>query len=690
MKHFGLRILALVATLAAAAFPLSGCGAQRSEESSSAPESAVAVHSGEAGLCGSYQEDDYQTEIPEAAVKIILSGETARVEGNGASVSGGVVTVRDAGAYLVSGTLGDGQIVVEAAKGDTVRLILQNASITNSTGAAIDVKQCDKLILTLAGGSENLLADGESYTLSAGEDEPDAALFSKEDLTINGGGSLCVSANHRNGIASKDDLVILGGTISVTAVNDALRGRDSVSILGGSLTLTAGNDGIKSNNDEESDKGWIAIDGGAFTIDAGHDGIQAETALTVGDGVFTITTGGGSVNTSAGDARPEGFGAKHPAGHREGLSDGRTSPDGAAFGEQGAAPPEPPEEMPQASGDMSGNPMPRPPAVHDAESSEEDSSESFKGFKSGTALTVRGGSFTLDCLDDAFHSNGSLTVEDGYFTIATDDDGFHADQTTTINQGTIEILRCYEGIEGGDVVINGGEIRLTARDDGVNSAGGSDGTQSFDRFSRTGGSNITVNGGLLVVSASGDGLDANGEIIQTGGTVLSNGPVSGGDGALDYDGGYRISGGILAAAGSAGMAQSVSDNSEQPALFVKFTSVQQAGTAISLSDAQGGMLLSFAPAKAFETIVLSAPELTIGESYTLSANPEGSGGADGLSDSTAAPGDALCTVTLSSASTAINSDGSAAGTGGMGRGGEPGRMTREPGTREKNSESSAA
>lgn len=168
---------------------------------------------------------------------------------------------------------------------------MNGVSIACSDSAALYAKQAGKTILTLSDGTENTFTDGEAYTYaSAAEDEPDAAVFCKDDLTINGGGTLIVNGRYRNGIASKDNLVVTGGDIRITAAHDALRGRDSLAVSSGTFTIDAGADGVKSNNDEDTEKGWISLDGGVFAITAGNDGIQAETVLQINGGDYTIHT----------------------------------------------------------------------------------------------------------------------------------------------------------------------------------------------------------------------------------------------------------------------------------------------------------------------------------------------------------------------------------------------------------------
>lgn len=495
------------------------------------------------------------------ATKITLSGTTAEVNGSGAQAEGGIVTISAAGVYVLTGTLTAGQIYINAAKTDAVRLVLNGADITAAKNAAIYCAQADKLIVTLEQGTQNTITDAKTYTYAdTAAEEPDAAFFSNNDLTLNGSGTLTVNASFKNGIGTKDDLVIAGGRYEITAENDGLRGRDSIGILDGVLRITAGSDGIQSNNDEDASKGWIALEGGTYTITAAHDGIQAETTLSVSGGTYTMQTGGGNTTKPASST----------------------------------------------------------------------TSDSYKGIKAGSSVVIDGGAFTMDCADDAVHSNGNIYIGGGEFTIKTGDDGAHADADLTIADGKIKIETSYEGLEGMTINLAGGAIDLLATDDGINSAGGSDssaeggengaeGRFGKDQFAASDNCIINITGGEIKINASGDGIDANGNVTMSGGTVLVSGPTNGGNGALDYVGTFILSGGVLVAAGSTGMAQSPSTNSTQASLMLYYSTVQKAGTSVELSDSSGKTLISFTPEKDYQCVVLSAPEMKHGETYTVSS-----------------------------------------------------------------------
>jgi len=257
---------------------------------------------------------DSSWDITEDTV-ISLDGTAATVRGEGAKVSGGTVTITQAGTYVLMGTLTKGQILIDAPKNDLVRIVLNGVNITADKNAAIYAASADKLLIILADGTKNTITDVGSYVYADTEKgEPDAAIFSKCDLTINGTGTLIVNGNFKNGIKTKDDLIIISGTFIINATNNGLHGKDSVTIVDGKFDIKAGNDGIQSSNNEDDTKGWVDIKSGVYNITSAFDGIQAETDLTISSGAFNIITGGGSAKAPirtdsgmGGGMRPGGF-----------------------------------------------------------------------------------------------------------------------------------------------------------------------------------------------------------------------------------------------------------------------------------------------------------------------------------------------------------------------------------------------
>ena len=218
----------------------------------------------------SHAETDDGTYDTTGAVAITLADGSSTVTGTGATVDGETVTISAPGTYLLTGSLSDGQIVVDSAAKGKVRLVLDGVTVTNSSGPAVAISAADEAVVILAEGSTNALTDGSGYDTSA-QDAPNAALFSMADLTIAGSGALTVTGNTNDGIGSKDGLVILSGDLTVTAQDDGLRGKDYVIIAGGTTTVTAQSDAVKSDNETDDTVGYVAISDGSLTVTAGDD-----------------------------------------------------------------------------------------------------------------------------------------------------------------------------------------------------------------------------------------------------------------------------------------------------------------------------------------------------------------------------------------------------------------------------------
>lgn len=506
-----------------------------------------------------------------ADTKISFDGSSVNITGENAKADGSVVTITGAGVYELSGS-GDGQVVIEAGKDDKVTLILNGLDLTCSTSAPIYCINADTLTVELADGSQNILTDGENYTLESGEDEPDAALFSKDDTVITGGGSLAVTANYKDGIKCKDTLEITGGNITVNSVDDGITGKDSLVISGGSITVKSGGDGLKSTEADDAQLGYITLDGGTFNIDAEGDAVQAQTLLTVNGGEYTIVTGGGSAGVQHSDS-----------GNFGGGRFDRFSADGNS------------------------------PFDFDTMTDDSGSSTSNKAFKADTSITVNNGIFSIDSADDAFHS-ADVTVNAGEISISTGDDAFHADNKLTVSGGNIDIPSCYEGLEGMTIDITGGTVALTALDDGLNAAGG-DNAGAWG-FNPEGSDDyyINITDGDITVNASGDGIDSNGSVAMSGGRVIVYGPTNSGNGALDYQMSFDLKGGTLIALGAVGMAQTPSESS-QPCYSLN--SDVAANTEISVKDSSGNKVLSTVTPKNCQSIIISSPELKAGTEYTV-------------------------------------------------------------------------
>lgn len=626
------RILALCVGIAMLA---AGCGngaADSGETETTAGESSLHASKSTVTLTeGKYSEEKLDDTWDEKeAVEILCEGKTAVAEGEGVRTEDGIVTINQEGTYVLTGTLDDGQLIIDVENKGDVKLIFNGISLTSTSTAPVYIKE-GNVVVTLAPDTENTVTDGKEYLYEEGEDEPKAAIFAKDDLTFNGTGSLTVNGNYNNGIQCKDDLKFVTGTYHIIAANNGIVGKDSVSVKNGNFTIEAGNDGIKSTNIDETDKGYILIEGGAFTITAGADGIQAETLLRINNGEFDIVTGGGSQEAVQHAETPGGAGGGQMPSGGIGQSGGgaRTMPqDGEGKGtppdvNQGEAPQKPEgEDVPQMpeGEDISQTPQDREKMQQPEDTGDTTETASAKGLKSYVDLIIAGGTSTLDVCDDGVHSNQDVTIEGGTLSITTGDDGVHADKKLTVNKGTVDVQKSYEGLEGFEIEINGGDIKVIASDDGINAAGDSDSAAEPEQM-RGGmadedqGALLTINGGDTYVNASGDGLDANGDIYINGGNVTVHGPVSGGDGTLDFASECKITGGTFLADGSLGMIQNPSDTSTQPVIVRSLTHVAEAGTEVTLTDQNGNVLAQYTTEKEAQWFAISTAELKQEETY---------------------------------------------------------------------------
>lgn len=489
------------------------------------------------------------------ALNIELSDSGVKTTASGVAVDGSTITIAKEGTYLVTGSLSDGQIIVAAGSKDKVQIVLDNASINKNGGAAIQIKSADKVFITTKENTENTLSSKGDFGVTS--DNVDGAIFSKANIVLNGFGTLNVNSETAHGVVTKDNLKIANGNYNITSAKQGLSGKDSVRIAGGNITVNSGTDSLHSENADDTAKGYVYIAGGNLNLTSGTDAIDASGTMNIKGGNITVISGGGS-------------------------------------------------------------------------GKKQNSTESYKGLKADGTITVSGGTFNLNCLDDAIHGAMDVNINGGAFEISTSDDAVHSDQNINISNGTVNAPKCYEGLEGQTITISGGDIKVVTSDDGLNAAGGNDGSgmgggmkpDQFGGFGHGGGmmdtdsnAGITISGGKLVVVAEGDGIDSNGNITITGGETYVSGPTNGGNGSLDYGMNATISGGIFIAAGSNGMAQSFSNTSTQGVIMTNANG--SAGDEISIADGSGKTLAQFTAEKNYQVIVISAPGMDVGNTYTL-------------------------------------------------------------------------
>lgn len=382
-----------------------------------------------------------------SATNIALSGQGATVSGEGAAVEGATVTISAAGTYAVTGELTAGSLVVNAGDQDKVQIVLSGASIRNEAGPALNIQQADKVFVTLADGTQNTLADGASYELVEGEDEPNAALYSKADLTINGTGALSVEGNYRHGVNSKDDLVVTGGAITVVAKEDGLRGKDCVKVADGSFAITAGGDGVKSSNDEDPTRGFVSIDGGTFTVTGCEEGIEAQEVI-VNNGELNITASDDGINAAVAerDSNDATIDASGDAGSTVGQDDHAGDQGGEGQGDGG-----------QGADAQNGRGGQRPELPEGVEPGQMPDGEQGGGFgardgRGGAGgpmganasedclIQINGGVVTINAGGDAVDSNGYVEVTGGELVGASSGAGDSAldyEYGATVTGGTV-------------------------------------------------------------------------------------------------------------------------------------------------------------------------------------------------------------------------------------------------------------
>ncbi len=452
-----------------------------SSSSSTSPDNEESVDEADANNTGDHDEDSDYIWSADDVVEITLNGSSITENTDGASASGSVLTITDAGNYSISGTLSNGQIIVDAEDSDLVRLILNGVDITSSNSAPIYIKKAEKVILVANENTVNNLTDGSSYKYDDEEDEePNATVFSKTNLTIFGEGSLNINGNFNDAINCKDGLILACQAISIDAADDGIRGKDYLIIKEGNIVVKSEDDAIKSDNENDTALGYIKILDGEINITSGGDGITAQTDLLINNGTFNITTTG-YVSSSNGVSS-------------KGLKSAVNT----------------------IIEDGSFNIISTEDAIHSDET-----------------ITIHEGTYTISASDDGIHADYDLTINDGDFNITKSYEGIESSSGNMyINGGTIELVASDDGINiaggGGSMggphggwgsstssssytmYLNPDYMAINAQGDGIDANG-----------------SVEVTGGIIIVNGptgSGNGaLDYDASFVQNGGTLIAVG-----------------------------------------------------------------------------------------------------------------------------------------------------------------------
>ncbi|WP_413040743.1 carbohydrate-binding domain-containing protein [Rothia dentocariosa] len=495
-----------------------------------------------------YSEQDLSWDTS-SETAIDLSNPTAT---DGVTVEDGTLTITKAGTYKLSGEY-QGQIKVETADSDAVRLVLDNANITNSSGAALNVVNADEVILYSASGTTNTISDGADYT-ATGEDDPDAVVYSKADLTIAGEGALKVNGNHEDGIHTSDGLVIASGTLEVNAANTGIKGKDYVDILGGTINVTAQQDGIKSTNDTDEGKGWTRLSNGTVTVNAGDDGFKASRVVEISGGSLTveqsdegieaqyINVSGGDVNVTSAD---DGMNASLKTSDSESTDSSANTSDTADQ-----------QQNNQQQGSLPG------------------------GQQSGTSGTAQQQNNTQN---QGNRNMGQPPAMPG----------------GNAQDGTSQNGTAGTGQQGMDQPPQGG----------MPGGGG-----TFEVIDAA----INVSGGNITVNAEGDGIDSNGVTTLSGGTLIVNGPSQGGNAALDTNGDLLLNGATVLSGSTADMFEAPSTNSTSGYLKLTNSSGFEQGSTVQVADSSGKVVANYKVTKSnVQLVLVSSSSIVKGQSYTV-------------------------------------------------------------------------
>ena len=500
-----------------AALALTGCSATSASNASAS--SAISTSASSTSGTTSKVADSFSTDVKSGAklaedthysakdltwdssseVTIDLSNPTAT---DGVTVSDGVITITKAGNYKLTGTY-DGQIKVDAADSDMVRLILNNATITNSTGAAINVVEADEVVIYTASGTTNTVSDGSSYSDTA-SGSPDAAIYSKSDLTLAGEGTLKVEGKYEEGIHTTDGLVIASGTLEVTAANTGIKGKDYVDILDGTITVTATKDGIKATNDTDGNRGWVRLSGGTVNISAGDDGFKAERVLEISGGTLNITQANegieaqyinildGTVNVTSSD---DGINASYStttttdSTSTESASTSTTQTTQTAQGGQAGQAP--------AGGQAPSGTMGQPPAG------------------GGAGGGMGGGGSTFEVVD------ATINISGGTVTVNANGDGIDSNGTATLSGGTLIVNGPFTGGNtsldtNGDLLLNGATVTAANSGD-MFEAPSTNSTSGYVKISNV--SNLSAGTTVQVTDSSGN-VVANYKVANSSTTLI--------------------------------------------------------------------------------------------------------------------------------------------------------------------------
>lgn len=511
----------------------------------------------------------------ESGVQITLKDDGTTSDIRQVDILGNTVRITEAGTYVFTGTLTDGRIVVEAGKEDEVELVLNGVDITCRSHAPIRVLQAGNVTIDLAEASVNLLSDGGDYELEDEEDNTDAAIFSKDDLKLKGNGVLSVNGNYKHGIVCKDDLTVKGGTYYIQSKEDGINANDSITIDDGTFFITAGDDGMHVDE-------TLTVNGGTITVLESYEGLEGHQVI-IHDGLIDITASDDGINSNSGSDTESGSEMQSENKADGEKPEGNDMPGDMLEPEDGNG--EPPE-MPEGGNWNRGRGIGERPKTGN-----ENAENSIPSFGNEADRNSQPGS-----------ANENPEKEQG-----------------EMPQSGNENNRGAEGGAGSEFREN--EIPEDRMEEGsMPEAGMPEDEMPAAGIDTDADSLIQINGGAITVNAGGDGLDSKGLLEVKGGIIYVSGAANGGDGAIDYGISGVITGGTIVAAGYSNMAEGFSDTSTQYSVLYNTKEMQNGGSTLALKDGNRKEVVSWQPPKEFNSVLISAPAMEEGESYTLWIN----------------------------------------------------------------------
>ena len=548
---------------------------------------------------------------------ITLDGSGGTIDGNGAYFLDGDLVISNGGWYVLTGTLEDGKIIVDAHNSSKVWIRLNGVTVRCSDDACLRVDQADKVFLTLAEDTENSFSSGTDYSEEALADNTGGTIFSHDDLTINGSGSLSITAGYKHGIDVNDSLVITGGNITITAPQDGIHVSDSLRFMEASLTIDAGDDAVHSDDE-------LYIESGTVLINSCYEGFEAVTIDIAGGDITMYPTDDG-INANGGSSTM-GFGGRGGGG-----TNGMPSPPDFSGRDMSSMSNTLEGGMPSMPGEMSGT------TSTDGEMSgmpSQGEMSSMPGEMSGTTSTD--GEMT-----SGMPSQGEMPSMPGEMPGTTSTDG---EMTSGMPSQ-------------GEMPSTPGEMPGAAQTE--NSDTDDTATDEKEPYIRISGGTLTI---INATGRDADGLDSNGSIYIDGGDIRISLLGDGTNNAIDYGsesgGECIVTGGTILAFGGSGMAEEFSENCTQCAVLYNIGSTVEAGTLFSLLDQEGEEIISYTPECSYSSVSFSLPEMTVGETYTVVC---GENSSELTMDSTA-----VSAGTTAGEKIGGNAGGHAFGMGGMG------------------------